>query len=201
MSDPIFNMRIDARRLASTAEEVQRLRGALSNRKELHARLAIVATEETRDHVRSDPSHATATRLGARPTNFRARSAASITGIGTDDTAIVRIPRRTGLARAFRDIVIRPGSGKKLLTIPADKRTYGKRAGEFPQGTFAFAFSVERRTPMLVFTDGSGVGYWLKPSVTQKQDRGLLPSDKLYRTLARRTVDQFVSEILKGGQA
>jgi hypothetical protein len=203
VSQRIFTMRIDTRGVADTAAEVQRLRGGLADRRNLHARMAVNAAEETRKHVRSDPSHASAARLGAKPTQFRAKSAKTIESDSNAEAAIIRIPRSTGLARAFGDILIRPGSGKKLLTIPADKRTYGKRVGDFPEGTFAFAFSVEKRTPLLVFADGSGVAYFMKPTVLQKQDRGLLPTDKFYRTLARREVAGYIDELLgaKGGPA
>ena len=202
MNQRIFTLRIDTHQVAETMEEVQRLRAGLADRRHLHARMATTAAEETRRHVRGLNRHGSAQRLGAKPTQFHAKQAREIEADSNAETAIIRLPR-AGLARAFGDILIRPGSGKKLLTIPADKRTYGKRVGDFPEGTFAFAFSVERRTPLLVFADGSGVAYFMKPWVLQKQDRGLLPTDKFYRTLARREVDGYIDELLtgNGGQA
>jgi hypothetical protein len=199
----IFTMRIDTRDVASTAEEVQRLRGGLADRRQLHARIAVQGAEFTRDYLRGLGRHKTATALGARPTQHHARAARGIEADSNAETAVLRIPRSSGLSRAFQDFVIRPGSGKKLLTIPADKRTYGKRAGEFAPGVLVFAFSVEKRTPLLIFADGSGVAYFLVPVVRQKQDRTLLPSDKAYRTLARGVTSLYIDELLgaKGGPA
>ena len=203
MSRRLFTMRIDTRGLAETAEEVQRLRGGLANRAHLHGKIAVEAAAATRNYLARQTAHVSAARLGAKPTGHRLRAARGIEAASTADTSILRIPRTSGLQRAFSDILIRPGSGKKFLTIPADKRTYGRRAGEFPEGTFRFAFSVERRTPLLVFADGSGVAYFLKGSVLQKQDRTLLPSDKDYRAIARNSTRDYIDELLdgKGGPA
>lgn len=199
----LFTMRIDTRGLASTTEEVQRLRGGLADRRQLHARIAVQGGEFTRDYLRGLNRHKTAAALGAKPTGHHARAARGIEAESNAETAILRIPRSSGLARAFQDLVIRPGSGKKLLTIPADKRTYGKRAGEFAPGVLVFAMSVAKRTPLLVFADGSGVAYWLTPVVKQAQDRTLLPSDKGYRELARGVTRLYIDELLtgKGGPA
>jgi hypothetical protein len=194
----LFTMRIDTRGLASTAEDVQRLRGGLADRRQLHARLAVQGAEFTRDYLRGLKRHKTATALGARPTQHHARAARGIESDSDGEKASIRIPRSSGLARAFQDMVIRPGSGKKLLTIPADKRTYGKRAGEFAPGVLVFVFSVEKRTPLLIFADGSGVAYWLTPVVRQKQDRTLLPSDKGYRELAQGVTRLYIDELLTG---
>lgn len=203
MSRRIFTMRIDTRGAAETAAEVQRLRGGLADRRQLHARIAVQGSEFTRDYLRGLNRHKTATSLGAKPTQHHARAARGIESDSNAETATIRIPRSSGLARAFQDMVIRPGSGKKLLTIPADKRTYGKRAGEFAPGVLVFAMSLQKRTPLLIFADGSGVAYWLTPVVRQAQDRTLLPSDQAYRTLARGVTRLYIDELLtgNGGQA
>lgn len=203
MSRRLFNFRIDTRGVASTAEEVQRLRGGLADQRQLHARIAVQGSEFTRDYLRGLDRHKTARALGATPTQHHARAARGIESESDAETATIRIPRSSGLARAFQDFVIRPGSGNKLLTIPADKRTYGKRAGEFAPGVLVFAMSVAKRTPLLVFADGSGVAYWMTPVVRQKQDRTLLPSDQAYRTLTRGVTALYIEELLKptGGAA
>jgi len=61
-----------------------------------------------------------------------------------------------------------------------------------------FAFSAAKRTPLLVFADGSGVAYFLVPVVRQKQDRTLLPSAKGYRTLAQGVTRLYIDELLTG---
>lgn len=193
----LFTMRIDTRGLASTAEDVQRLRTGLADRKHLHARLAVQGAEFTRDYLRGLNRHRTANSLGATPTQHHARAARGIESASTADTAILRIPRSSGLARAFGDVTIRPGSGKKFLTIPADRRTYGKRAGEFSPGELVYAV-VGGRFPALMFRAGWTVAYWLRRSVSQRQDRTLLPSDKGYRELSRGVTALYVDEILTG---
>lgn len=198
----LFTMRIDTRGLATTAEDVQRLRTGLANRRQLHARLAVQGSEFTRDYLRGLNRHKTATALGAKPTQHHARAARGIESASDDATSTIRIPRSSGLARAFSALTIRPGSGRKFLTIPADRRTYGRRAGEFPTGDLVFSI-VGGRFPALMFREGWTVAYWLRRSVTQAQDRTLLPSDAGYRQLARGVTSLYIDELLsgKGGPA
>lgn len=202
MSAPIIKVKVGTRGLASTAEEVQRLRTGLASRQQLHARLAVKGAEFTGDYLRGLKRHKTATALGAAPTQHYARAARGIESASNESAAIIRIPRSSGLARAFGDMTIRPGSGKKFLTIPADKRTYGKRAGEFAPGVLAFTI-VGGRFPALMFREGWTVAYWLRRSVNQKQDRTLLPSDQGYRKLARGVTSLYIDQLLaeKGGPA
>lgn len=203
MNQRIFNLRITTDQLATSIEEVQRLRSALGNRRSLHARVAVEAAEFTRQYLRKLNRHKTANALGAKPTQHHANAAKFIEADSDANAAYIRIPRSSGLARAFQDFVIRPGSGKKYLTIPADKRTYGRRAGEFPKGTLAFAMTLDTKKPVLIFTDGSGVAYFLRPVVKQKQDRTLLPSDKAYRQITRTVLADYLQEArtAKGGPA
>ncbi len=197
MNQRLFTMRIDTRGVAETIEDVQRLRTGLADRKQLHARLAIQGAEFTRDYLRKDNAHGSAQRLGAKPTGHRAKAAKGIESDSNADAAIIRIPRSSGLYRAFTDFVIVPGSGKKFLTIPADRATYGRRAGEFPPGTFAFTI-IGGRYPALVFREGWKLAYWLRRSVKQKQDRTLLPNDEGYRKLARGVTGDYISELRSG---
>jgi hypothetical protein len=198
MNERVFTLRIDTTGLASSAEEVQRLRAALGDRRQLHARLAVEAGEFTRGYLRRLDRHKTAAALGAKPSGHHARAAQAIEADSNAEAAVIRIPRSSGLRRAFQEIVIRPGSGKKFLTIPADKRTYGRRAGEFAPGVLAFAVTRDTKTPVLVFTDGSGVAYFLRTVVTQKQDRTLLPSDQAYRTITRTVLAGYLQDARTG---
>lgn len=198
MKHSIFSMRIHTNGVASTMEEVQRMRTGLANRQHLHARLGVQGAAFTRDYVRGLERHRTARSLGARPTQHHPRSARAIEADSNANAGIIRIPRWTGLARAFHDVVIMPGSGKIFLTIPADKRTYGKRAREFPPGMLVFTI-VGGRFPALMFREGWTVAYWLARSVLQEQDRTLLPSDKAYRTLAKGVTALYLDEVRKGG--
>ncbi len=174
--------------------DLQAFRNAIANRRPLHARMAVDAANFTRDYLRETPRHKTATRLGATPTGFRAKNAAAVQPDSDDTRAMVRIPRRTGLGRAFGDVVITPGSGRKYLTLSGHARTYGKSVRDFPEGTFKFAFLGRYRA--LVFADEPNkgeVGYWLKRSVTQKQDRTLLPTDAGYQEVGASSALSYIT--------
>lgn len=176
--------------------DLQAFRNAIADRRPMHARMAVDATNMTRDYLLSDTRHKTANRLGAAPSGFRAKNAAAVQPDSDDTQALVRIKRHTGLARAFGDVVIMPGSGKTYITIPAHQTTYGKSVrADFPEGTFRFAFLGRYRA--FIFVDGpykDDVGYWLKRSVIQKQDRTLLPTDAGYQEVARRSALSYITK-------
>jgi hypothetical protein len=177
------------------ADELQRFRNAIADRRPLHADMATEGAELTRGYLRGLNRHASAEKFGAPPTNFRQKNAQVITEHSDDDGGYVRIPRNTGLGRAFHDVVIRPGSGRTYLTIPAHARTYGKGVRDgFAEGFFNFVLL--GRHAALVFSDEPDKGevaYWLRRSVTQKQDRTLLPSDEAYKEVARRTAVAYIA--------
>ncbi len=172
---------------------LQAIRNTLADRRPLHAEMAGNALSFTRDYLISDTEHKTANKLGATPTNFRARQAAALSARSDDNGAILVIPRSTGLGRAFGDITIKPLGGKTFITIPAGPETYGRQAGEWPKDTFDFAVIHTHRgpTPVLVWSADSDrhqkgdVAFWLRRQVIQKQTRELLPPDDEYRGLAR----------------
>jgi len=181
-------------------KELQRYRNALADRKPLHTSIATDAAAFTSAYIRGLNRHNSAARLGAKPSGFHERAAKSVSHSSDDVQATVRIPRRTGLGRAFRDIVIRPGSGRKYLTLPGHEETYGKVARDFPEGTFKFSVLKSWRTFLvLVFAEASGrhekgdVAYWLKREVTQKQDRTLLPSEDGYAKVARGSTLAYIA--------
>lgn len=189
-------------RVESSADLVQALRTGLANTVELHTAIAAESEIFYQRYVSALNRHKTANQLGAQPTQHLAKSAKRIEGAGADDAAYVRIPRATGLGRAFRDLNITPKAGKKYLTIPAHRSTYGKRAGEIPH-SMGFAI-VGGRHRALVFTSGPDKGtvaYWLRTAVTIKQDRTLLPSDAATLAVATRSAKNYLATIMKGGAA
>lgn len=175
-------------------EDVEILARVLQNRSGMHARMAMDATQFVRDYLLQTPRHRTAERLGASPTGFRAKNAQALQATSDADQATIRIPRRTGLGRAFGDIVIVPGAGRTYLTIPNDPRTYGKSVRDFPEDTFKFAIlQAHRPFPVLLFVSDGKVAYWLRRRVTQKQDRTLLPSDDAMREVGRRAAVNYLA--------
>jgi hypothetical protein len=117
-----------------------------------------------------------------------------------DEQGSVLIPRSTGLARAFSDVVIRPGSGRKFLTIPAHAETYGRVVRDFPEGTFKFAVIKSWKIFLALVWEETGgrhekgeVAYWLRRAVTKKQDRTLLPTHAGYQEVARRAAVAYIA--------
>lgn len=177
---------------------LQAMRTALANRGPLHAEMAVNAQQATQEYLRSDTDHATAQRLGATPTGFRSWSAQQIKAASDESAAIVRIPRNTGLGRAFGEITIRPRPGRTFLTIPATARTYGKGPRDFGADELEFAIIFTHRgpAPVFKFVKTGEVAFWLRRVVTQKQDRTLLPSDDTYREIGRRTIIAHIANLV-----
>ncbi len=119
--------------------------------------------------------HATANRLGATPTNFIAQAADAAAGadvVQADGDGVSLRLRHPVVARAFRDITIVPKKAA-ALTIPINALAYGRRAAEFPDlfripHTDVLAIPREGQAPLALFI--------LVRSVTQRQDRSLMPS-------------------------
>lgn len=196
---------VDLTQADALDSRVQALRSGLRDRRGLHAAIASEADRLTREYLIGLNRHKTAKSLGATPTGHHGKAARAVESSHDHDEAVVSIPASTGLGRAFGDVVIRPGSGRRYLTIPAHKRTYGKRAGEFSPGMFTFALVGGRHTA-LMFAESSDpdywtVAYWLRTEVNQAQDRTLLPSDDGYKIAAFGATDGYVREMLTGGQA
>ena len=191
-----LTIQVEVTGLQDADASVQAIRNALANRGQLHSKMALGVRDVTRDYLKADSRHATARSLGANPIGFRAKIAGEQGGIeaeGSDSQGVVRIPRNSGLGRAFRDFNI-DWNGTKRLTIPACAATYGKSArDDFAEGVLKLG-SVQGRFPALVFSDGSPA-YWLVKHVHQSQDRSLLPSDAGWRNAACMSAQTFLREL------
>ena len=176
-------------------------RNSLSLLGPMHARMAVRGQQFTQDYLKKLNRHNSAARLGARPTGFLEKAAARVEAQSDEESARVVIPRNTGLGRAFADVVLRPGSGKTYLTIPAHATTYGRSVRDFPEGTFKFAVIRSFRVFLAqVYAAGpykGEVGYWLRRVVTQKQDRTLLPPDEEYAAAARGGAVNYITQLLE----
>ena len=195
-----LKIKADITGLAESAEAVQRLRGALADRRQLHAHLAVYGKEKLRSDISGIQSHSTANRLGASPTQHLAKSARKIEGQSDDKEAVLLLPRASRLRAAFGTHEIFPGPGKKFLAIPDHKESYGKRPGELSQA-LKFAM-VGGRFPALVFDEkgplNGTVAYWLRRKVTIEEDKTIIPFDLLSQDLAEEATD-FLDEIINGG--
>lgn len=179
-----------------------KVNGAITgDRKDFFRYVSTSVAEASREHVRAlVPSrHTTARMLGAQSTRHLSRAAASIEGQFSSSGATLVFPRTTGLSRAFRDFRLRPVKpGIKYLTLPAQARTYGKRAGEFSDLEFdVVSATINGRTAMrraLVFPDGS-VAFFLVTKAFIPQDRTLLPSDAEFTTAAEIGVRDYLKAL------
>lgn len=193
-----FDIQVDTAGTQAARSNVRRVRGTFEQRRGLHAEIAGEAERLTRGYLRGLNRHKSANRLGAEPTGHLEAASRSVESGSDDEQAYVRIPRSTGLFRAFQDFVIKPGPGRTYLTIPAHKKTYGRRAGEFE-----LSFTIlGGRWPALVFTETWELAYWLRRVVKIAQDRTLLPSREAYGVAMRGAAGRYFRQILsKGGAA
>lgn len=133
-----------------------------------------------RRHFRANVAtrHATAERLNATPTKFwdGPSSYIQLQSGGAEDVISIKHP---GIARAVRDVEIRPRTGK-ALTLPLHAIAYGRTVAEVQRMHNKKLFRL-KKSPILAMQadDGSVLPlYLLKGAVFQKQDKTLLPDEK-----------------------
>lgn len=192
------------------ATEAKRLLKTLqlgpTDRVMLHKRIAARGEELTRTYLGevSRERHATASRLGARPTGFFGDAAERVTRRADADGATVGITH-PGISRAAHDVEIVPRNGSKYLTIPVNAIGYGRRAREIGN---LFFFTSKKTGKLYLGTNAEGVDhpiaiYLLVERSMLKQDRTLLPSDEAYGESAlagaRDWVDAELHKVKTGG--
>lgn len=149
-----------------------------SYRSELHREIAAEISETVRGHLRryALTHHATASRLGARPTgnleDARVDAASDSSGATVTVAAL-------GIRRALGPVDIRP-KGKQALTIPVAAIAYGRKV------SYLESHGIEVFRPKgknyLATTEGSGKDaklvplYILAKRATLKHEPDLLPS-------------------------
>ena len=160
---------------------VDAVMGALrpESRAEVNSVAGRAVMNHVQRHIRSymRTKHTSAHMLGARPTGHYEKGAAAITMTADQSGAEVRIPI-PGLKRAWEDVVIRPGPGKRALTLPRAAVAYGRTVAEVralgwtvfrPKGTNWLMGSHEGdKSATLLYT--------LVGGVVQRRDPSLLPS-------------------------
>lgn len=183
---------------------LRRLISALgpAGRQEMHGAMGYEVQVLTTDYLRRIASsrHKTANRLGASPSGHLARAAEKVAQPGalssTSEEAVITI-KHPGMSRAFRDVQIRPKEAKSLA-IPIHALAYNRRAAELwkshnlfiPEGSRYIAMREADRTVLL---------YVLVRSVTQKQDRTLLPSNDDMRGAAALGCKNYIRNAIRSG--
>lgn len=166
-----------------------------SARAELHREIAAEISETVRGHLRryALTHHATASRLGARPTgnleDARVDAASDSTGATVTVAAM-------GIRRALGPVTIRPRN-KAALTIPVTAPAYGRSVaylkshgyGIFrPKGKNYLAY---KENPKSQF---STVLYILAKQATLKHEPDLLPSRETLAANAAEAARDYVME-------
>lgn len=158
------------------------------------------------DHLTdlANSRHDTANRLGASPSGFlgQAADAAAAAGVVVADEGGVSLSiRHPAVARAFRPIQIEPKRGK-ALAIPLAAMAYNRRPREWGASelfvwkskTTGNAFLARRQQDKNAPLD---LMYLLVRSVTQAQDRSLMPSDDAINSAAARGITRYIRRTLQ----
>lgn len=158
-----------------------------------------------------------ANKLGGKRTNFYAAAARS-TNTRVDNDGVVVSVNHLGIRQRFYGGPIRPTGGRQFLTLPAVPDAYGKRAREYNDLEFGFAYDSHtgRMRPALVETHKSSIRFgrrrqdgsrsvsakeraggravfWLVRKVVQAPDRSVIPSDEEIRESAFSGINRFLA--------
>lgn len=159
--------------------------------------------ELTRAHIAkaAQSRHKTADKLGATPTNYLLKKAASVEAVGSPGKILLSVSGEI-FKRTFQPVKV-SAVAAKMLTIPWAKEAYGKRAREF-DGLFVYqskggkgpSFLAKRVNGKMQFL------FLLKRTVVLPQDRGLLPSEedifKTVETSAEAHLDTMIQKLSSG---
>lgn len=124
--------------------------------------------------------HATASRLGASPTGHYERGAAAVSSFSSPVDGGVVIPI-AGVGRAWHDIDLATPTrrGKRLITIPCSRFSYGRTVAELRANGWV-VFRPGKRKLLMGYRRGSEKKpiplYTLAEGVHQPQEPQLLPS-------------------------
>ena len=123
---------------------LDQLAGSGKRRAELHEHMGLRVQEATADHLtRYNLGHPN--KLGGKRTNYwghAAQEVAAPEALTADDSGALLALNTPGLARAFADVTIRPGTktaGVKYLALPAGPESYGMKPREFDNLMVFFA--------------------------------------------------------------
>jgi hypothetical protein len=173
----------------------------------LHSAMITGVQEVTVNHLTrlAGERHATADRLGAAPTGHLAQAAekvaspACVSASSRSGTLTINHP---GLTRALRDVTISRADGGPL-TIPVDAIAYGRRAAELWEPLNLFYAQNSKGQTFIAMKSGKTIKplYLLVRSVTQHQDRSLLPADNEFAEAAHDAADAYVTALVLGEKA
>lgn len=181
-----LNLKIDVK--SNVGDRLKKVEASLTDRTDLNEHIGKVAQSFTRDYLIgiAGERHGSAEKLGGTPTGFLAKAAENTSFHAGKNGVRVTI-KSPGISRVAHDVTIVPTGGRQWLTIPIAGISYGKTVSQI-EGQFGRLFRPWRKSEKGVrahvlaakIPDGLKFLFALTKSVTQKQDRTLLPSDKAY---------------------
>jgi hypothetical protein len=188
----------------SISTRLQSVASLLGNLTELQQAAGYEVQQVTVAHVSvlASTRHATAQKLGASPTNHFAQAAEKVAApaaLSADADGATLTINHPGFSRAFRSVKIAPRTAK-ALALPIHPAAYGHKASELWDRMGLF---IPKGKRIIAATIGGVMTpfYVLVGSVTQKQDRSLLPSDEQFQAAARIGVTGWLRMALsKGGK-
>ncbi len=173
----------------------------------LNAAMGTEVQVVTENHLRglAATRHATADRLGASYTGFMAQAAekvASPAALSADPSAATLTINHPGIARAFHPITITPHNAT-YLAIPLNALAYGRRPREFDKVVLIFKGGSRKggAEPRKEKSDEEKAApvdlpaFLLVRSVTQQQDRTLLPSNEEWEKAAATGARNFIAAL------
>ena len=167
-------------------------------RRQLHEQMGMEAQVLTIVHLQrlADTRHDTAEKLGAAPTGFLAEASEKVALAANNEDATLTIDH-PGIGRAFHAVTISPKNAKSLA-IPIHAIAYGHRA-RFLWTQISLFIPKGCNFIAMKGPDGKSIIplYILVRSVTQKQDRTLLPSDEEYESAAKLGADNYIRSVLE----
>jgi hypothetical protein len=169
-----------------------------TGRRNLHQAMGEEVQVLTAGYLRrlAEDRHDTAKALGAQPTGFLGTAAEKVAGsdaLTADSDAATLTIDHPGMRRAFGPVTISPTSAKSLA-IPIHAIAYGKRAA-FLWNQLSLFIPKGCNFIAMKGPDGKSIIplYVLVRSLTQKQDRTLLPSDEEFEGAAIKGAENFYS--------
>ena len=186
------------------------LGGALAQRRGLHKAIADEAKVLVQGHFSklvSSRRNPYGKRARFWPRMFRATRS-----VATAEEGQVAMPRE--MAQRYFGGTLTPKGGRTYLTIPARQEAYGKRAREF--NFLEVLFGAGRKPVALVDRErqevrkgkdgkykqgkkhaGGLVYYWLVKSVTQAEDKSVLPTEGEFHGAIARGAERFLKRFAK----
>ena len=181
-----------------TPRIIKLMEGMGGNNSELNAAMGHEVQRLTHFHLSflAATRHTTASKLGATPSNHLAQAAEKVSApsaLSADSSSATLTINHPGMIRALRDVTIVPRDAKSLA-IPVHALAYNRRPREIWDALKLF---IPKGKNVICMPSGNTITtlYVLVRSVTQKQDRTLLPSQQNFEKAAKLGAQRYLKSL------